>query len=122
MIEPGKKHTQPGRMQSRFWDRKSLIVLLLGFLMGMAAMVFIGLGLNLAGWVTFGAGPCPAAGPALTCPSTPDLLLVCPICPTPPPTATATATETPTATPDFAATATAACATFETQFRPTPCP
>jgi hypothetical protein len=61
----------------------------------------------------------------IECPATPDLVVICPqvvpplvITATPAPTDT----PTPTETPDLGATATVACATFQSQFRGTPCP
>lgn len=121
MRDLSEQVSQTGRRKPVFADRRFFIGLFLGVFTGMTIMVIIGIGLYSAGIATFGATPSLPGGPALTCPATPDLLLVCPTA-APPPTATATATETPTATPDLAATATAACATFEALFRPTPCP
>jgi hypothetical protein len=95
------------------------LLLVIGILIGVLAMALVGTGLYGLGYLSFGSAPTPLP-PA--CPATPDLGVVCStegLCPTAepcPPTAT------PPPTADLGATATAACATFESVFPGTPCP
>lgn len=103
-------------------DRKLYAALGIGIVIGASLT-----GLILLGLFSFGALPIIEQEylPAPTCPPA-DFLL--PICPTQPPMGAGatltppTATITPSPTLDLAATATVACATFQSQFPATPCP
>jgi len=99
-------------------DRRILYMLLIGILAGSLLTILVGYGLVLSGSLSFGGETCPPANPI--CPATPAYLPVCPTCGVL--VVTATPTFTPTTTLDAAATATAACTTFESQFPGTPCP
>lgn len=103
----------------------------LGFLLGLIVSLIIGLVLWMFGVLNLAVDGCPENSTTAACPGT---SVAPPICPTCAPaittpiievvTATLTSTPTPTATPtpNLAATATSACAKFESQFPATPCP
>ena len=90
-------------------------VLAIGILIGMLLMLLLGAGLYGLGYLSIG----PVSGTVLpACPATPDFPYVCGtmgFCPT-------QEVCQPTATMDLRATATAACAEFESAFPGTPCP
>ena len=104
---------------------------LLGFLLGLLVSLIIGFALWSVGFVSLPGEGCPEIPTPLSCPAT---SVAPPICPTCAPaittpiiqvvtaTLTSSPTSTATPTPDIAATATAACITFESQFPATPCP
>ena len=102
--------------------RELMIIMVLGFLIGLVFATFIGTVLWSFGYLTWGEVGCPDA--KTICPATPAALPVCATCevivvtPTPSPTNTPTLTPTP----DIQATATAACQAFGQQFPGTPCP
>jgi hypothetical protein len=90
-------------------------VLAIGILIGVLLMLLLGTGLYGLNYLSI--GPTSANG-LPDCPATPDFASVCAtmgFCPT-------QAVCPPTATMDVGATATAACATFESAFPGTPCP
>ena len=99
--------------------------LLLGFLLGLLVSLIIGFALLSLGFLNLPGEGCPEIPTTATCPAT---SVAPPICPTCAPAITTpiieVVTATPTATPtlDLAATATAACIAFESQFPATPCP
>jgi hypothetical protein len=102
-------------------DRRALSMLLAGFAAGVLITLLVGYGLMLGGWLNPGGSSCPAT--TSLCPATPAFLPVCPTCGVSIVTVFApTYTPSPTHTPDAAATATAACQIFESQFPSTPCP
>jgi hypothetical protein len=89
--------------------------LAIGILIGILLMLLIGTGLYGLGYLSFGQATPP---PPPACPATATLAPECPTsepCPTDVPCP-------PTPTLDLRATATAACAEFQSQFRGTPCP
>lgn len=102
-------------------SRLFLLTLLIGILMGMVIMCLVGYGLYFFGYVTF-------VDEVTTQPEVRVTEVRIPVCPTCEPTPidakilVVTPTPGPTDTPDFAATATAACASFNQQFPGTPCP
>ncbi|NIS81727.1 MAG: hypothetical protein GTO14_16315 [Anaerolineales bacterium] len=102
-------------------NRLFLLTLLIGVLMGMVIMCLVGYGLYFFGYVTLVDET--TAQPVVQV--TEVRIPVCPTCvPTPADAKilVVTPTTTPTATPNFAATATAACESFNQQFPGTPCP
>ena len=125
-IEPGTSGSSP-RKERRF----NTLDLLLGFLLGLVVSLVFGLALWVFGALTLGGGGCPEDPTTGTCPESSAAPLVCPTCApaiTTPiiqvvtATPTSTPTQTVTPTPNLVETATAACATFESQFPATPCP
>ena len=102
--------------------RELMIIMLLGFLIGLVFATFIGTVLWSFGYLTLGEGACPTD--STVCPATPAALPVCPTCEVLVVTATPMPTDTPTLTPtpDLQAMATAACQAFNQQFPGTPCP
>ena len=99
--------------------------LLLGFLLGLLVSLIIGFALWSFGFVRLPGEGCPEIPTPLSCPATSVAPPICPTCAaaiTTPIIQVVTATPTATPTPDIAATATAACITFESQFPATPCP
>lgn len=116
---PTKPRGQAARSRKRF----SWLSFFVGALCGVTVAA-IGFGLVYA----FFPPLVPTTSTPVACPATPDLVVICPqvvppvvVTATPPPTNTPTRTPTRTATPNLAATATAACATFRSQFPATPC-
>lgn len=102
-------------------DPRLLYMLLIGLAAGSMLTAMVGYGLVLGGYLSTGAPSCPPS--ESVCPATPAYLPVCPTCGVTIITQFApTFTPSPTSTPDAAATATAACANFESQFPGTPCP
>ena len=104
---------------------------LLGFVLGLIVSLIIGFTLWGFGFLILPGEGCPEISTTGACPATSVAPPICPTCApviTTPPihvvTATLTSTPTPTVTPtpNLAETATAACATFESQFPATPCP
>ena len=99
--------------------------LLLGFLLGLLVSLIIGFALWSFGFLSLPGEGCPEIPTTLSCPATSVAPPICPTCApaiTTPIIQVVTATPTATPTPDIAATATAACITFESQFPATPCP
>ena len=103
----------------------------LGFLLGLLFSLIIGLALWMFGALYFAVDGCAESSTTEICPTTSEAPPICPTCApaiTTPiiqvvtATLTATPTATATPTPNLAETATAACATFESQFPATPCP
>jgi hypothetical protein len=127
MHQPSKDDTRPLRAVRAAppgrpgLDRRMLSMLLTGFAAGVLITALVGYGLLLGGWFSSGSPTCPSINSI--CPATPAFLPVCPTCGVTIITVFApTYTPSPTNTPDAAATATAACAAFESQFPSTPCP
>ena len=124
--EPGIETTSPPKRR-RFLTLDNLV----GFLLGLMISLIIGFALWTFGFVELPGEGCPENATPATCPET---SVAPPICPTCAPsittpiiqvvtaTLTSSPTSTATPTPDIAATATAACITFESQFPATPCP
>jgi hypothetical protein len=95
----------------------------MGMLSGMIVVAAVGFGLLY--YFDFFAPMEVTAPPTMECAATPDLVVICPqVVPPVVVTATPGPTDTPTLTPtpDLGATATVACATWQSQFRGTPCP
>ena len=118
---------QANGQRRRFFNLDTL----LGFLLGLLVSLIIAFALSMLGFITTGGEGCPEISINDTCPAESDSPQICPTCGpsigTPvievvTATLTSTPTQTATPTPNLAETATAACATFESQFPATPCP
>jgi hypothetical protein len=127
MLGPNKEDTRPVRAvraagpKSPNRDPRPLYMLLIGLVAGSLLTLMVGYGLIAGGYLSTGSLTCPPS--ESVCPATPAFLPVCPTCGMTIVTRFApTFTPTATSTPDAAATATAACDAFESQFPGTPCP
>lgn len=116
------QETQPDRISEADAGRAGrdiYLAVVIGVLIGVLLMLLLGTSLYGLGYLSIGGTPAPL--PA-ACPATPDLRVVCPpsgFCPT---SAACPPTATPPPTADLGATATAACADFQSKFPGTPCP
>lgn len=106
-------------------NRLFILVLFIGMLMGVVITVAVGYGLYVFDYIDLIWWPTPEATDVV---ASPTHIVPSPACPTCPPATPetklliVTATPEPTITPDVGATATAACAEFNSQFPGTPCP
>ena len=112
--------TPTGGGRTSVFDKRYLITLLLGVIIGAASISIVGITSYLMNYVCIVGDGCLTIETVEVWPPPEVMAGICPPCDSL--MGTATPTASPTVPPDLDATATAACSDFRNQFPGTPCP